>query len=120
MWFHGEDDLSFPSSLGAMYPSVITARLAFTVTPTQPPAFNKRLCKQVALQTKNAVALIACPPGSVVSIPPIHTISLPGFIWLLAWGCSEVRQSNARLTARHSAFHSRRLRHDWDSISPFQ
>ena len=100
MWFRGEDDLSFPSSLDTMYPSVITARLAFTATPTRPPAFNKGLWGQVVLQIKSAVATIACPLGSVVLVLPRHTISLPGFISLLAWGYSEVRWSNnIQLTA---------------------
>jgi hypothetical protein len=101
MWFHGEDDSSLLSSLGAMYSSVITARLAFIATPTRPPAFNKRLWEQVVLQTKSAVALIACPLGSVASEPPSHAISLPGFIWLLAWGYSAVRRGNARLVTLH-------------------
>jgi hypothetical protein len=101
MWFHGEEDLSFRSSFGTMNPSVITARSAFTATPTRPPAFNKRLWEQVVLQTKSATPITACPHGSVASEPLSHAISLPGFIWLLAWGYSEVRQSNARPTLLH-------------------
>jgi len=75
-----------------MYSSVIIARSAFTATPTRPPAFNKKLWEQVVLQTKSAAALTACLPRSVVLEPPSHVISLPGFIWLLALGYSEVRR----------------------------
>jgi len=75
---------------------VITARLAYTATPIRRPAFNKRLREQVVLQTKNAAAITACPPGSAVSEPISHAISQSWFIWSVASGYSEVTQSNAR------------------------